>query len=193
MTQFVEQLIEFSYHISAVSHLQGGTVGSFSSLIYSHEVWEILRYLACIKESPSPWRSKRGISSAVLVTLSTWFSRKREVLADFQAINIQWFLSYQCDIPECGPGKSWEALKSRTCWSQYTTESSFLLGWRAALAGGGLLSGRSLHRYGFSCRLPSPKMLRFHYSTQNVKALPLLLFSFSFMSDSFASPWTIAC
>ena len=42
MTQFVEQLIEFSYHISAVSHLQGGTVGSFSSLIYSYEVWEIL-------------------------------------------------------------------------------------------------------------------------------------------------------
>ena len=89
MTQFVEQLIEFSYHISAVSHLQGGTVGSFSSLIYSHEVWEILRYLGCIKEHSSPRRTERGISSGMLVTLNTWFSRKRKLLSDFHAINTQ--------------------------------------------------------------------------------------------------------
>lgn len=87
MTQFVEQLIEFSYHISAVSHLQGGTVGSFSSLVSNHEVWEILRYLGCIKEPPSPKRTERGISSGVLVTLNTWFSRKRKLLADFHTIN----------------------------------------------------------------------------------------------------------
>lgn len=87
MTQFVEQLIEFSYHISAVSHLQGGTVGSFSSLVSNHEVWEILRYLGCIKEPPSPKRTERGISSGVLVALNTWFSRKRKLLADFHTIN----------------------------------------------------------------------------------------------------------